>query len=267
LGQHGGVALARVRLSEKETAARMRVEEANRTKDGFLSLVSQEMRAPLTSIVAWTRSLRRRPGAKQEERAHALDIVEQSAQAQARIVDDILGMSRMVAGTLKLEMKPTDLRPIVEASVNELVPVACAEGIELAIGPVADAKVLVDADRVRQVLHTLLSNAFRSTPSGGHVLVEVEAGERAMLRISDDGKGGSPAELHRAFDVYYQPGSPAEQRQHDVGLGMTVARHIVHQHGGTLRIVSKGRGRGTTATVDLPLAPVVEPRPLGAQLH
>jgi signal transduction histidine kinase len=255
LARDCGMAVERSRLFEAEQRARLDAEEANRAKDDFLGVASHELRAPLTSIVGWAHLLKKTPIEDGARHARGLDAIERSALAQARLVDDLLDVSRIAAGKLKIDAKPLRLAPLVRSCVEDVRGAATARGLTLEIGVEADAVLVGDFDRLRQVFGNLLSNALKFTPRGGHVHVETAITEgKCIVRVCDDGKGIPSGEIEHVFEPFHQVDSNAARREGGLGLGLAIVRYIVREHGGSVRVDSPGVGRGTTAMVELPVA-------------
>jgi K+-sensing histidine kinase KdpD len=254
VAQDCGMALERTRLFERERSARIEAQEASRAKDEFLAVVSNELRAPLTTIVGWAHVLKRPKGMDRERYEHGLDVIERSAQAQARLVDDVIDMSRIVARKLKVEAKTLDLVPLVREVVEELQGKATSKGVHLHAAANGPAKIVGDAARLRQVLEKILANSLRFTPPGGHVTVETERTEhRVLVRIRDDGKGIDGGALPVVLEPFRRGDATNSRVDRGLGLGLPIANYIVHEHNGSLRIESPGAGHGTTVTIDLPL--------------
>ena len=258
----------RASLLEREQAARREAEAANRSKDEFLSVLSHELRTPLTAMLGWTQMLRM--GALDSgDAAGALESLERNVHAQMRLVNDLLDVSRIVAGKLKIEARPIEAAEFVRAAADTLRPIAEAKGVRLSSVLSASAgRVRGDPHRLQQVVWNLLSNAVKFTPAGGSVHLELaRPGDRLEITVADTG-AGIPAEfLPHVFDRFRQADAGTTRRHEGLGLGLTIARHIVEAHGGTIRVESPGPGRGATFTVQLPAeatptAP--EPRPTGA---
>ncbi len=234
-------------------AARAAAEEANRSKDAFLATLSHELRTPLNAMLGWAQLLRK--GRLDEEaRRHALDTIERNAKLQAQLVEDILDVSRIVAGTLRLHLHPVDLRAVTEAAVDTVRPAAAEKGLELFLRSAGvSVPVAGDADRLQQVVCNLVSNAIKFTPRGGRIEVEVKRGLHAIIRVRDNGRGISAAFLPHVFDRFTQA-DPAITRAHGgLGLGLAIVRHLVELHGGRVRAESAGEGHGATFTVEVPV--------------
>ncbi|WP_052519300.1 hybrid sensor histidine kinase/response regulator [Archangium violaceum] len=239
---------------EQVRQERDRAEEANRAKDDFLATVSHELRTPLTAILGWT-SILRTNTLPPEKQTRALETVERSARAQAQIVDDLLDISRIVAGRMRLEMQPVKLAPVVEAALEAVRPVAAARNIQLepqlepGVGPVQG-----DAQRLQQVAWNLLTNAIKFTPDGGKVSARLRCVEEHVeLQVTDSGKGIEPAFLPHVFERFRQADGGSARRYGGLGLGLAIVRHLVELHGGTVQAHSEGEGHGSTFTLRLPL--------------
>jgi PAS domain S-box-containing protein len=245
----------RAALLVRERDLRRHAEEADRLKDEFLATLSHELRTPLTSILGWA-SLVRNGEVEGANVDRALETIERNARAQARLIDDLLDVSRIITGNLRLDLRPIDLAPIVDAAIDGIRPTAGAKQIQL--HPEFDSKgclVRGDPNRLRQVIWNLLLNAIKFTPRGGRVNVRLNCVQpHAQLTISDTGQG-IPAEfLPYAFDRFRQAEGSMSRKQGGLGLGLAVVRHLVELHGGNVRAESGGVGQGATFTVDLPLA-------------
>jgi signal transduction histidine kinase/ActR/RegA family two-component response regulator len=239
-------------LLVKERAARQEAEEANRAKDEFLAILSHELRTPLQSMLGWLALLR---SGRLEARAarRALETIEGNTRTRAQLIGELLDVSRILAGKLRLDRRPVNLVRVVEAAIHAVRSAADARTIRVAaaLDPAA-ADVSGDPDRLQQVVLNLLSNAVKFTPEGGTVTVQVQrSGAHARIRVSDTGRGISPEILPHIFERFRQGDSTAT-RAHG-GLGLAIVRHLVELHGGSVRAESAGDGRGATLTVDLPL--------------
>ncbi len=241
-------------LLEREKAARLDLERANRAKDEFIATVSHELRTPISAVLGWARLLRTGkldPGAS----ARAVEVIERSAAAQAQLVDDLLDVSRVERGELRLYVRPVDLMAVVEAAIEAVRPAATARGttiagqLDAAAGPVVG-----DPARLQQVTWNLLSNAIKFTPHGGRVEVRLfRDGDHAGLTVRDDGVG-IPAEfLPHVFERFRQADSSRTRAFGGLGLGLSIVRHLVEAHGGTVEAASDGTGKGAAFTVRLPI--------------
>ena len=232
------------------------LQDANRLKDEFLATVSHELRTPLNAMLGWARMLRMDAALDSDRRQRALDSIERNALAQARIVDDLLDISRIVTGKLRLELRPVGLTTVIAAALEVVRPSADARQVHLFtdLPPTTDDVVLGDADRLQQMVWNLVSNAVKFTASGGEVRVTLARNGALELSVSDNGRGIPPEFLPHAFDVFRQADSSSTREHGGLGLGLALARQIVELHGGTISLHSEGIGRGTTVTVSLPAA-------------
>jgi signal transduction histidine kinase/ActR/RegA family two-component response regulator len=232
-----------------------RLRESDRQKDEFLATISHELRTPLNSMVGWT-ALMRAEACSVAVHARGLDVIERNAAAQKRIVEDLLEMSRMIAGKLQLEARRIDLVDAVAAAVESVRPAATARGVALEASlPSLAVWVHGDPDRLQQIAWNLLSNAVKFTPPGGRVTVEAGADSgSAFLRVSDTGPGIAPAFLPHVFERFRQADGSTTRSFGGLGLGLAIARHLAELHGGSVRAESAGQGRGATFVVTLPSA-------------
>jgi signal transduction histidine kinase/CheY-like chemotaxis protein len=238
---------------DREKEARAKAEEADRAKDQFLALVSHELRTPLSPILAWSRMLKTESLPPENQRA-AFDAIERNAAAQAQLVEDLLDVSRIVSGKLRLVARPIALGPVIEAAVESLRPSAEARQIrlELALDPHA-GQVLGDPDRLQQVVWNLVSNGIKFTPRGGQVSVALERSDaHVQLTVSDTGEGIEREALPRVFERFWQKEAGPARRQGGLGLGLAIVRHLVELHGGEVAAHSEGPGQGAVLTVRLP---------------
>jgi len=254
----------RVRAEEErialihEQAARAEAEAANRMKDEFLATLSHELRTPLTPILGWVQVLRGGMADRPEaEVNHALEAILRNALAQARLVDDLLDVSRIISGKLHLDARPVELSEVIASAVEAARRDADAKGvrIERLAAPAATAPVSGDRDRLRQVFCNLLSNAVKFTPPGGRVEVRVgRAGPNVEVVVSDTGRGIAPEFLPHVFERFRQADQSTTRRHGGLGLGLSIVRQMVELHGGEVRAASSGEGLGSTFTVSLPAA-------------
>jgi PAS domain S-box-containing protein len=245
----------RDRLLVRERRAREEAEAANRTKDHLLAIVSHELRTPLNSILGWTRLLQS-GDLDEAARSHALDVIARSASTQTRLVEDLLDLSRVVTGQMRLEFEACDLVTLVDGALDAVRPAAGAKGITLVtdlardIGPIAGAP-----DRLRQVVWNLAMNAIKFTPPGGRVEVVVaRAADRSVrIVVADTGVGIGPDVLPHVFEQFRQEDSSSTRAHGGLGLGLALVKHLVEIHGGEVHAESPGKGKGATFTVTLPL--------------
>jgi len=230
--------------------------ETNRLKDEFLATISHELRTPLGAILTWTRMLRR-ANVEPATLERGIDVIERNAKAQAQLVGDLLDMSRIITGKLRLELQPIDLRTVVKTALESLAPVAQAKAIEITSRvPAAAVPVVGDPERLQQILNNLLGNAIKFTPGAGRITLSLERSETtAEIAVSDTGKGISPAFLPHVFDRFRQGDSSTTRSHGGLGLGLAIVRKLALLHGGSVRAESPGEGLGATFTVTLSLAP------------
>ena len=244
--------------------ARREAEAANRTKDEFLATLSHELRTPLTSIVGWTKMLRSGQ-LDPETTARAIETIDRNARAQSQLISDILDISRIVSGKLRLNVRPVDLTPVVEAALDTVRPSAEAKGIRVqAVLDPAAGPVSGDADRLQQVVWNLLANAIKFTPRHGRVQVRLaRIDSHVELRVEDTGVGIAPEFVPHVFELFRQrDGSPS--RQHGgLGLGLALVKHLVELHGGSVECASPGEGLGAVFSVKLPLMIAATREPAG----
>jgi PAS domain S-box-containing protein len=252
----------RKRIHEVLTLRAEELEQANRIKDEFLATLSHELRTPLTAMLGWSRMLR--SGQLDEAgRERAVQVIERNAEAQAKLIEDLLDVSRIITGKLRMEVQPVVLAPIVETAVNGLRPAAEAKHLRLisSLDPAA-GPVTGDPARLQQVVTNLLSNAIKFTPEGGRVEVRLErSGVRARIVVSDTGVGISPDALPHIFERFHQADSSNTRAHGGLGLGLAIVRHLVESQGGSVSAQSPGEGLGAVFTVELPLtaAPGTQP--------
>ncbi len=256
----------RVEIAEREEAersrehARQEAQEANRLKDEFLGTLSHELRTPLNAIYGWARILRMRE--LDASTAHAVAVIERNAEAQVRLIDEVLDVSRIIAGKMTLETEEVDVSRIVRATIETLRPAIQAKGIVLE-ERIEDEAGLVFADphRLQQVCWNLLSNALKFTASGGTITVVLHRAQALIeFEITDTGVGIRQDVLPFVFDRFRQGDSSMTRQYGGLGLGLAIVKHIVEHHGGSVRADSAGEGHGATFTVQLPAADRGQPR-------
>lgn len=253
----------REELLLREQAARAEAQAANRAKDEFLATLSHELRTPLNAVLGWTRLLR--SGQFDAGRqAHALEVIERNARSQAELIEDLLDVSRIIAGKLRLDLRPVDLPAAVRGSVEGMRPLAEAKQVSLAATSEGSGRVVGDPDRLHQIVANLLSNAIKFTPSGGRVDVSVTCDRSsAVLTVRDTGIGIRAAFLPHIFERFRQADGTSTRAHGGMGLGLSIVRHLVESMQGTIRAESAGEGQGTAFTVVFPLLEAVEPESLG----
>ena len=251
---------ARMRLLLQEKEARAEAESANRMKDEFLATVSHELRTPLTAILGWTRIIR---GGKLDPARfiRGLDVIERNGRAQAAIIDDILDVSRIITGKLRLELDAIDLAAVVQAAMDTVRPASEAKGIRLEWkSDLPQRRFTGDPDRLQQIVWNLLSNAIKFTPKAGSVqIVTSQIESHIEIQVSDTGQGIAADFLPHVFDRFRQADGTSTRRHGGLGLGLAIVRHLVELHGGTVHAESDGDGQGSTFTVRLPVRAVQVP--------
>jgi PAS domain S-box-containing protein len=246
-------AIENSRLYTSEQRARQEADVANRAKDEFLAVVSHELRTPLNAITGWSKMLLR-PGFDERRRQTAVETIERNADAMTQLIEDLLDMSRVISGKLRLEAQRVDSASVAEAAVESVRPVALTKGVEIVTRFDDQAPVIVaDPTRLQQIVWNLVNNAVKFTPKGGRVTVASrQAGPSLEISVADTGKGISPAFLPQIFEAFRQePGSGRSRG--GLGLGLAITKQLVELHGGTVVASSEGEGRGATFTVLLPI--------------
>jgi len=238
-------------LVAKEQAARREAEQANRAKDDFLATVSHELRTPLTAVLGWAHMLRAHE-APPEELRHGLEVIERSARAQNRLIDDLLDVSRIVSNKLRMHREPVPLAHVVEAALDQVRPQAETKQLALHVDLRDSALVFGDARRLEQVVSNLLWNAIKFTEAGSVTVLLQRTDREVVLSVTDTGVGISAAFLPYVFDWFRQSDARARS-QSGLGLGLGIVRHIVERHGGRVRAESAGVGQGATFTLTLPI--------------
>jgi len=254
LGQQCAQAIARAQLYEAEKTARAQAETANRIKDEFLAVLSHELRTPLNPILGWAKLLRTR-NFDEATRIRALETIERNAKLQTQLIGDLLDVSRILQGKVRLNLYAVDLKVAIASALETVRLAAEAKSIEIKTVLSPDiGKVLGDSDRLQQVMWNLLSNAVKFTPTEGRVEVRLEqVGLDAQIQVIDTGKGIMLEFLPYVFDYFRQADAKTTRIFGGLGLGLAIVRHIVELHGGTVQAESLGEGQGATFTVRLPL--------------
>lgn len=238
----------------REQVARSEAESASRSKDEFLATVSHELRTPLNAILGWGRMLRNSK-LNEESFSRGLDTIERNAKLQAQLIDDLLDVSRIISGRLRLTVMSVNLPPIIEAAVDSIRPAANAKNIRLQVLLDSHAGLISgDPDRLQQIIWNLLSNAVKFTEKGGRIQVRLQRiNSHIEITVSDNGKGISPEFLPYVFDRFRQADSSITRMHGGLGLGLSIVRHLVELHGGSAQAESPGEGLGATFTLQLPL--------------
>jgi CheY-like chemotaxis protein len=245
---------------ENERAARAEAERLSELKDQFLATLSHELRTPLSAILGWSQILRRRP-LERDELLKVVETIERNARVQTQLIEDLLDMSRIASGKLRLDVQPVEPATFIDAAVQTVRPAAEAKGIRLesmldpAAGPVS-----ADPSRLQQVVWNLLNNAIKFTPKDGKVqLVLQRVNSHVEIVVTDTGIGIKPEFLGHVFERFRQADASTTRSYGGLGLGLSIVKQLVELHGGTVRAQSKGDGLGSTFTVDLPLTAVHRP--------
>jgi signal transduction histidine kinase/CheY-like chemotaxis protein len=249
---------ARSRLLSSEKLARSEAERANRLKDEFLATISHELRNPLNAILGWAHMLRL--GKLTDVNAErAVETIYRNAKSQAQLVSDLLDVSRIISGKLRLDVRTVDLIYIINAAIDSIRPAAEAKSIRLqtmldpAAGPISG-----DADRLQQIVWNLLTNAVKFTPKGGRIQVRVQRiNSHVEITVSDSGVGISKEFLPYVFDRFRQGDASITRTHGGLGLGLSIVRQLVDLHGGSVNVQSEGEGKGATFTITLPFVGVV----------
>jgi signal transduction histidine kinase/ActR/RegA family two-component response regulator len=263
LGRRAGDSIEHAQLYlQAHEAARLakeaakQAEEANRLKDEFLATVSHELRTPLNSIVGWAAVLREHDPAPTMSKG--LEIIHRSAVAQGKIIEDILDVSRIITGKLRLELKPTDLCAITRNAIEVIRPAAAAKRLSIEFEPIASAMLIADPERLQQVVWNLLSNAVKFSDPGGALTISIRHKASSLeLTVRDNGAGIDPEFLPYVFDRFKQADGSSTRRVGGLGLGLAIVRHLVELHGGQVEATSAGHGNGATFIVTLPVRAVI----------
>ena len=243
-------------LLEREQQARLEAQAANRAKDEFLATLSHELRTPLNAILGWSRLLA--TGHLDEATSRrAVEIIERNTRLQAQLIEDLLDISRIITGKLRLEFKTVEMHEIIDGAIEAVRPSADSRGVVLVSDlHDTDETILCDPARMQQVVWNLLANAIKFTPPGGHVhLSSVREDRLASITVTDTGVGINAEFLPHVFDRFRQQDPATTRKYGGLGLGLSIVRHLVELHGGTVTATSEGEGHGATFTVRVPVAP------------
>lgn len=242
------------RITEALKSHAAQLEETNRVKDEFLAILSHELRTPLTAILGWSRLLRSgKLGRVEHDRA--IKIVERNAESQLKLIEDLLDVSRIITGKLRIEFQPIQLAGIVREGVDEFRPAAEAKGILIGTSiDMSAGQILGDSTRIKQIVANLLSNAIKFTNEGGLIDISLTRTDgHARLRVRDNGVGIDPSVLPHIFERFKQADSSNVRMHSGLGLGLAIVHHLVREHSGSVQAESAGQGKGATFTVDFPL--------------
>ena len=267
LGIVGNTLLSEHARSRELEATSLRLAEASEAKDRFLAVLSHELRTPLTAILGYA-ALIRRQKLDGPSVARALEVIERNAKVQTRLIEDLLDISRIISGSLLLDIRPLVLGPLIEAAVANAAPAAQAKGVELDVVLQPSAPPICgDPGRVQQIVSNLLVNAVKFTPAGGRIQVRLQEREpEVQIIVHDTGVGIRREFLPYVFDRFRQEDASASRVHGGLGLGLAIVQHLVALHGGSITVESRGDGQGATFTVSLPalvdIEAVVGPAPL-----
>jgi CheY-like chemotaxis protein len=244
---------------EREKEARREAEEANRVKDEFLSTLSHELRTPLTAIMGWSNMLLH-GDVDPSKHQQAIETIARNANSQCQLIDDLLEVSRIITGKLRLDFVACELQPIIEAACDSIRPAAEAKGVRMHLLLKPDVgEVLGDRERLQQIVWNLVSNAVKFTPGGGEVNVSLEnINSHIEITVADSGAGIHPDFLPHVFDRFRQADGSTTRAHGGLGLGLAIVRHLVELHGGIATADSDGVGQGAKFGVRFPLMVAVE---------
>jgi signal transduction histidine kinase/ActR/RegA family two-component response regulator len=258
LARRASIAIDNAKLYALSQSERSRVEAATRAKDEFVAMVSHELRTPLNAILGWVR-LMRNGSLPESKREHALEVIERNAQAQSQLVGDLLDISRIITGQIRLNPAQLDFSNVVDMAIEAVRPASEAKRIQITVDLDRSATVMRgDGDRLQQVVWNLLANAIKFTPKNGAVHVRVRRVESDLeMTIEDNGAGISAEFLPHVFDSFRQADASASRAHGGLGIGLSISKHLVELHGGTIEGESQGVGRGALFRLRLPISPLV----------
>jgi PAS domain S-box-containing protein len=250
---------AQKQAAKEMEAARLQAENANRLKDEFLATVSHELRTPLNSILGWAQMFRRGQLGSEITLQRAFETIERNARAQNQLIEDLLDVSRIISGKVRLDIQPVNLASIIEAALDAVRPAAEARGVSLLKKLDSETGLISgDPDRLQQIVWNLLSNAIKFTERDGKVEVRLEqVNSQVEIVVADDGKGIEPEFLPYVFDRFRQADSSSKRQYGGLGLGLSIVRHLTELHGGSAEVMSEGEGKGATFIIKLPRIGIV----------
>jgi len=246
----------REQLLDAERSARMAAQRATRVKDEFLATLSHELRTPLSAILGWTQILLKGQSVRPEDQRRAIEVIDRNARAQVQLIDDLLDLSRIMAGKVRLDLQQVSMPEIVQRAIDSSMPAAEAKDIRVrSLLDPSRTMVSADAGRLQQVVWNLLTNAIKFTPKGGQVQVLLQrVNSHIELSVSDNGIGIPESFLPQVFDRFSQRDSSSTRSHGGLGLGLAISKQLVELHGGTIRAASPGEGQGSTFFVELPVS-------------
>ena len=248
--------IEREQLLASEKEARAEAERANRLKDDFLATLSHELRTPLSSILGWARMLKERQ-IDEEQTRRAIETIERNARSQAQLIEDILDVSRIISGKLRLNVRTVELSSVIEQAIESVRPAAEAKNIRLQRVLASGVMISGDADRLQQIAWNLLSNAIKFTPRGGRVQVKCErVNSHVEVTVADNGVGIDAETLPFIFERFRQSDSSTTRKHGGLGLGLAIVRHLVELHGGIVQAASEGLNKGAVFTLMFPIIPL-----------
>jgi signal transduction histidine kinase len=249
------IAMERASLISSLQQQTLQLTEANRMKDEFLAILSHELRSPLNAILGWAQMLRSSRKLTEIQTAKALETIERNARIQTQLIEDLLNISRMIKGKLRLNVRSCDLVAIIESVLDSLRLAADAKEIHIETSIDRNTELILgDSGRLQQIIWNLLSNAIKFTPQGGRVQVDLQRiNSYVEITVSDTGIGIKPEFMPHIFDCFRQADSSSTRSHGGLGLGLSIVRHLVELHGGTIYVESAGEGKGAKFTLMLPL--------------
>ncbi|MEP6505830.1 MAG: PAS domain-containing sensor histidine kinase, partial [Betaproteobacteria bacterium] len=251
----------REEILEAERSARMSAQQATRVKDEFLATLSHELRTPLSAILGWTQILLKGQSMGPADQRRAIEVIDRNARAQVQLIDDLLDLSRIMTGKIRLDLQQVSMHDIAQAAIDSALPVAQTKDIRLR-SVLDEGRTLVSGDsaRLQQVIWNLLTNAIKFTPKGGQVQVLLRrVNSHIELSVSDTGIGIPASFIAQVFERFSQRDGSTTRAHGGLGLGLAIARQLVELHGGSIRAASAGEGQGSTFTVELPISLVQPP--------
>jgi signal transduction histidine kinase len=250
--QRRAIEAERERLLAEAQSAQAHLQATSRVKDEFLATLSHELRTPLNAVIGWAKILRTRRLGDQTD--HAVAVIERNAAAQARLIEDLLDLSRIITGKTRLTLEEVDVRRIASEAVESLRPAAEGKRIALTLEVQDDLpRVIADSHRLQQILWNLLSNAVKFTEDGGRVVLAIRSDERTITaEVTDTGIGVPGDVLPKVFDRFIQGDSSSTRAHSGLGLGLSIVRYLVELHGGTVQAHSAGTGKGSTFGFSIP---------------